>query len=176
MECQHIKDELVKFIDNEVSEEIRKSIQSHLDNCAECSQELRSIINITKLCQNWKDISPSRTWKMKLRRKLEISQKDYANELEMIKNAVISMSRKIQELENSNYLSALESGIMTIEELSQYLRLSIDQIYDMIDYIPKFQIGYEYRFRKENIDRWIRALEGKSQHYGFLGDDWASEE
>jgi excisionase family DNA binding protein len=176
VECQQIKDELVKFVDNELSDEMREVIQAHLDNCGQCSKELESILTVTKLCQNLKDISPSRNWKMKLRRKLENAQKDPSTEMEMLKGMVISLGRRIQEMEESYLSPFLESDIMTIEDLARYLRLSVDQVYDMIDHIPKIQLGYEFRFRKESIDQWIRYLEGRSPSREYSQDNWSQEE
>lgn len=177
MECEQVRDKLVEFMDNEAPDEMRKPIQAHLDGCAECSKELELLRGVTELCQEWKDISPSKSWRAGLRRKLVRVNRGPMSELELLRGAVIGLSRRVQELEESHALpSVLESGIMTINDLARYLRLSVDQIYDMIDQLPKFQIGYEYRFRRESIDQWIRSLEQKPYNQEYLWSDWSREE
>ena len=175
MECQQIKDELVKFVDNELSDEMREIIQAHLDSCAQCSKELESILSVTKLCQDWKDISPPKNWKIRLRRKLENAQKNPNTEIEMLKSMILSLGRRIQELEELYLSPLLEGEIMTIDELSNYLRINLDQLCNMIDYIPKIQLGYEYRFRKESIDQWLTSLEENSSIREYSQDDLSQQ-
>lgn len=178
MECEQVRDELVKLMDNEISDEMRGAIQAHLDGCAGCSEELESLRDVKALCQHWKDVSPSRSWDMEFKRKLARSQRQPTTELEILRSAVIGLSRRVRELQESQVAlpPTLESEIMTIDELARYLRLSTDQIYDIIDQLPRFQIGYEYRFRRESIDQWIRSLEQRPYPQKYLWGDWSRGE
>lgn len=178
MECNQVKDELVRFLDNEVSDEIRADIQAHLDSCSECSKELESLRNVKDLCQHWAGVSPSRSWEIELERKLAKTQRQPMTELEILRSAVIGLSRRVRELEESQVAlpPTLESEIMTVDELARYLRLSTDQIFDIIDQLPRFQIGYEYRFRRESIDQWIRSLEQRPYPQKYLWGDWSAGE
>ena len=178
MECDQIKDTLVSFLDNEVSDEIREAIQTHLNGCADCSKELESLKKVKELCHSWKDISPSMNWDIELRRKLAKTQSQPATELEILRSAVIGLSRRVRELEEAQAIlpPTLESEVMTVDELARYLRLSTDQIFEIIDQLPRFQIGYEYRFKRESIDQWIRALEQRPYPQKYLWGDWSSGE
>lgn len=178
MECEQIRDELVMFLDNEVSDEKREAIQAHLDSCADCSSELESLRSFKQLCQDWKDISPSREWTLEFRRKLANAREQPMTELEVLRAAVIGLSRRVRELEESQSLfpPTLESEIMTVDELARYLRLSTEQIFDIIDQLPRFQIGYEYRFKRESIDQWIRSLEQRPYPQKYLWGDWSGRE
>ncbi len=178
MECNEIRDQLVKFIDDEVSDEEREAIQTHVDSCAECSKELESLRNVVSECQHWKDISPSRDWETGLRRKLTSTQRQPSTEIEILRSAVIGLSRRVGELEESQALlpPTLESAVMTVDELARYLRLSEDQILDIIDQLPRFQIGYDYRFKRESIDQWIRSLEQRPYMQEYLWGDWSTGE
>jgi len=51
--------------------------------------------------------------------------------------------------------------IMTIEEVSKYLRLHKSTIYRMVRQgdIPSSKIGNQWRFRKDVIDSWISKKE-----------------
>jgi len=172
--CDQVKDKLVEFIDNELSDE---DLQDHLENCADCSKELASLRNIRNACRKWKDIRPSRNWKTDLKRKLIQSQRESNTEMEMLKSAIIGLIQRVQRLEQmqSTLPPTLEGEIMTVSELARYLRISTDKVYEMIDHIPKIQIGYEYRFIKESIDNWIRTLEQQAYPQPYIWSDWSSE-
>jgi len=48
--------------------------------------------------------------------------------------------------------------LMTLEEVAEYLRLSIHTIYKMAQKgkIPALKAGKKWRFRKEDIDQWLK--------------------
>jgi len=49
--------------------------------------------------------------------------------------------------------------LMTLEEVAEYLRLSIHTIYKMAQKgkIPALKAGKKWRFRKEDIDHWLEV-------------------
>jgi len=59
---------------------------------------------------------------------------------------------------NKNKSDKLEK-LMTLEEVAEYLRLSIHTIYKMAQKgrIPALKAGKKWRFRKEDIDRWLKV-------------------
>lgn len=52
--------------------------------------------------------------------------------------------------------------LMTLEEVAEYLRLSIHTVYKMAQRgrIPALKAGKKWRFKKEDIDKWLSK--GKS--------------
>lgn len=47
--------------------------------------------------------------------------------------------------------------LLTVKEVAQYLRVSIRQVYRLIDDgLPSFKVGKYHRFRKEDIDNWMK--------------------
>ncbi len=46
---------------------------------------------------------------------------------------------------------------MTIEEVSKYLRLTIQKLYKLSQKgrIPAYKFGREWRFKRERIDQWV---------------------
>jgi len=178
VKCKEISEQLIEFIDDELSDDAREAVQIHVDSCADCSEELGSLRDTVNICQRWKDISPSRDWEMELKRKLAATQRQPSTELEILRSAVIGLSKRVQELEDSQSLlpPTLESAVMTLDELSRYLRLSTEEILDIIDQLPRFQIGYEYRFKRESIDLWIRSLEQRPYMQEHLWGDWSAGE
>ncbi len=57
----------------------------------------------------------------------------------------------------------MKTEIMTIDELSDYLKLKIKTAYHLTAKgdIPGFKVGGAWRFRKSEIDRWISKQEKK---------------
>jgi len=49
--------------------------------------------------------------------------------------------------------------LMTLEEVAEYLRLSIHTVYKMAQKgkIPALKAGKKWRFRKEDIDQWLEV-------------------
>ena len=59
-------------------------------------------------------------------------------------------------------------GVLTIEELSVYLKIPRSTLYKLVreGRIPSQKVGRHWRFRKESIDRWLdetRAEEPKPE-------------
>lgn len=53
--------------------------------------------------------------------------------------------------------TSLSSEILTVEEVSEFLRLHPTTIYRMLkrNEIPGFKVGNEWRFLKGKIERWL---------------------
>lgn len=48
-------------------------------------------------------------------------------------------------------------GVLTIKELSAYLKIPMSTLYKVVreGKIPSQKVGRHWRFRKETIDRWL---------------------
>lgn len=55
--------------------------------------------------------------------------------------------------------------LMTLEEVADYLRLSIHTIYKMLQKgkIPAYKVGKQWRFKKEDIDRWVKRMKSSKR-------------
>ena len=53
------------------------------------------------------------------------------------------------------------SEIMTVKELSEYLKIAEKTAYKLVSgkKVPGFKIGGSWRFRKSEIDAWIKEQE-----------------
>ncbi len=59
----------------------------------------------------------------------------------------------------------MKTEIMTIDELSDYLKLKIKTAYHLAAKgdIPAFKVGGAWRFRKSEIEKWIAKQERDSK-------------
>ena len=53
----------------------------------------------------------------------------------------------------------MTSDILTVEEVAEYLKLAKKTVYKMAveKKIPAFRVGKFWRFRKTEIDEWIKS-------------------
>jgi excisionase family DNA binding protein len=58
---------------------------------------------------------------------------------------------------------AIPSRIMTTAEVARYLRIDRSTLYKMVGkgQIPGFKVGSDYRFDRDEIDRWMIDQQGK---------------
>lgn len=59
----------------------------------------------------------------------------------------------------------METDIMTIDEVASYLKLKLKTAYHLAakGEIPGFKVGGSWRFRKGEIDKWIKKQSKNSQ-------------
>lgn len=59
----------------------------------------------------------------------------------------------------------MQSDVMTIKELSEYLKLKEKTAYKLVadGKIPGFKVGGAWRFRKTEIDKWISKQEKEGE-------------
>ncbi|MEC9290887.1 MAG: helix-turn-helix domain-containing protein [Pseudomonadota bacterium] len=55
----------------------------------------------------------------------------------------------------------MDNDIMTMKEVSEYLKLNEKTAYRLTSEgkLPAFKVGGSWRFRKSEIDRWIKEQE-----------------
>lgn len=61
--------------------------------------------------------------------------------------------------------SASQSGILTINEIAEYLKVTERTIYRLAAarQIPAFKVGGSWRFRQADIESWIAAQSKKAE-------------
>ena len=59
---------------------------------------------------------------------------------------------------NKRYGDVTMDKWLTLEQIAEYLQMSTSSIYKMSKKgkIPAYKVGRQWRFRKEEIDKWIR--------------------
>jgi len=65
-------------------------------------------------------------------------------------------------------------GLMTVEELAEYLRVTKKTVYRLLERraIPARRAGHQWRFDKASIDKWLsQRSEGKSANILVVDDD-----
>jgi len=65
----------------------------------------------------------------------------------------------------------MEDEILTIREVAEYLKIKEKTAYALVARgdIPGFKVGGSWRFRKGEIERWIKQQENGKQRRGSRG-------
>ena len=73
-------------------------------------------------------------------------------------------------INQSNEKNDMSDEVLTIVELSAYLKISRSTLYKLVGEgkIPAQKVGRHWRFRKEAIDRWLEETHIKGS--GSIGD------
>jgi excisionase family DNA binding protein len=50
-----------------------------------------------------------------------------------------------------------DSPFMRIQELSGYLKIKVKTLYPMVPLLPHYKVGRLVRFRRDEIDEWMRS-------------------
>lgn len=58
-------------------------------------------------------------------------------------------------------LSGTSTVLMDVKELSTYLNMKPKTIYSMIAEIPCYRIGRLLRFRKDEVDSWLKSCQNR---------------
>lgn len=58
----------------------------------------------------------------------------------------------------------MKTDVMTIRELAAYLKMAEKTLYRLAGEgaVPGFKVGGSWRFRKSEIDKWIKRQEAKA--------------
>ena len=61
-------------------------------------------------------------------------------------------------------LNHMKSRVLTVQEVSSYLRMHPSTIYKMLkkNQLPAFRVGSDWRFTVDAIDRWLSGVESQA--------------
>lgn len=71
MNCSKVKENLSPYLDNMLSEEEKKAVETHLASCPECQQELEDLQQTIAMLSSLEEIIPPASFRRELREKLE---------------------------------------------------------------------------------------------------------
>ncbi|MBI1928883.1 zf-HC2 domain-containing protein [Candidatus Poribacteria bacterium] len=169
MKCNDVREELIAYIDGELSSMGMRTIEAHLAGCPECTTEWERLRKMTGWIHQMESIPPSPDWWQKLEARLHQldAEPSLLSEIRALREAITRIESRISQRLNP---IAPVKEIMTLDEAAAYLQVDSDTVWNLLDEIPHFQVGYELRFRKSSVDEWIRMKENGSQREAFYWD------
>lgn len=103
-------------------------------------------------------------------RELNVEQR-----LNKIDENITAIKQMLKELLNKQAVQSIpnDKGIMSVKQVAQFLNLDVNVIYAKCTKgdIPYFKIGKQYRFKKAEIQEWIK---GQKEQPEFSVDDYVN--
>jgi len=168
MNCKYTKDDLILYVYDEFENRKKIEFEKHLKTCKSCLLELKKLKGTLNLCNKWKDIENIPGLVEKLMAK--INKEDKSEERPIMPEKLDKLLQVLEKnLLEKNRLQkkfiglSLSMEIMTIKQLSEYLKLEVEEIEGIIDEIPHFEVADQIRFRKKSIDKWLDLKEEVSK-------------
>jgi excisionase family DNA binding protein len=166
MECNDVREELVAYIDNELSAMGVHAIETHLADCKECVAERDKLKATIESTHKVEDIQPAQNWWETLQERLYAPDSDLVSAIHALRESITHLESRT---DGGLVRSAPVKEIMTLEEVAAYLQIEPDVMWKMFNEIPHFEVGDELRFKKSSVDEWIRMKESGSRGELF---DW----
>ena len=166
MECNNVREELVAYIDDELSSMGKHTIEAHLADCKECAAEhdkLKATIESTHKAET---LQPAQNWWETLQERLYAPDSDLVSAIHALRESIMRLESHV---DGGLVRFAPVKEIMTLEEVAAYLQIEPDVVWKLLNEIPHFEVSAELRFKKSSVDEWIRMKES-----GNPGDlfDW----
>ena len=162
MRCIDVREELVAYIDKELSKMGMRTIETHLSECHECTAEYERLKKAIESTHQLETIEPSVGWWEQLQERIYQTEAgtDLLAEVRSLRESVARIEKRLAQ-------ATQVKEIMTLDEVASYLQVEANKVWDLLGEIPHFQAAYELRFRKSSLDEWIRMKETESGGHLF---------
>jgi hypothetical protein len=130
MTCDVTYEELAEFAAGEVHGERSRKISEHLASCEMCRNRLNVLRDVDVILPTIPRIQPG---------------------TQAILNTRRLISREIRNADTPE--------IVTLDEVAAYLRISLDQMGEIIEDLPVFEIAGQIRLRRAKLIEWIEQRE-----------------
>ena len=153
MECNNVREELVAYIDGELSSMGKHTIEAHLADCKECAAERDKLKATIESTHKVRGIQPAQNWWETLQERLYAPDSDLVSAIHALREATMRLESRVDR--DGGRLAPVKE-IMTLEEVAAYLQIEPDVVWKLLNEIPHFEMGAELRFKKSSVDEWIR--------------------
>jgi transcriptional regulator with XRE-family HTH domain len=123
-------EELARLALGELDAERARAIEGHLDSCAACRRRLRALESADAALRALPRMEPPAGAVLNTRRLL---------------------SRRVR--------GADAPEIMTLDEVAEFLRISLDELEEVVLELPVFELAGQLRVRRSKLTEWIEERE-----------------
>lgn len=145
-----IDEAIITYLYNEAGADEISAIEKHISECSDCAHKIEGIRQTI----------------------FNIDQMDDCKASKYLEDKIAGFFEKISEIKDSltdNFKDNItgsvqnQNRILTPSELSAYLKLPIESIYELLDEIPHLILAGQIRFRKTSIEKWLDSREKKPE-------------
>ena len=130
MDCDVAYEVLVAFADGDLDETRQLEIDRHVTACEKCRERLQAVLASDAVLTSMKRLEPSA-------------------------GATLSARRALAEVIRRPQLAE----IMTLDEAADFLRITLDQLGELVEELPAFELAGQIRLRRERLIEWIQQRE-----------------
>ena len=130
MNCDVTYEELAAFAAGDAAPERARRIRQHLRSCEDCRRRLKALASLDDALRLVPRTEPPA-------------------------NAVLNARRALSHQRRTE--SAPD--IMTLDEVAEFLRVSSDDLEDVAEELPAFELGGQIRIRRARLIEWIQQRE-----------------
>jgi len=130
MSCDVTYEELAVFVDGDMAPGRLAEIDRHVKDCQDCADRLDALKRGDALLGAMPPAAPS------------------AGAILAARRAISAIIRPEQSTE-----------IMTLDEVADFLRITPDQLGEVVEELPAFELAGQIRLRRETLVEWIQQRE-----------------
>lgn len=172
--------EFMDYIYDELSNSARKNIDSHLNSCTSCKNTLSEMGQTLSMIDTLPDTDSkytenhqngfSETYAENPRNGNGAAYAEnlrngtapaYAENSQSASSSESSSSVELAENIKDESSSSI-SEVLTPEELAEYLKITLADVFDLLSDIPYINIAGRIRFRRESVLKWLSMREQNS--------------
>jgi hypothetical protein len=130
VDCNVAYEQLARFAAGELDSEEARTIEEHMGSCGACRRRLEALEEADAALSALQRMEPSASAVLNTRRLL---------------------SREIRPAE--------EPEIMTLDDVADFLRISLDELEEVVLELPAFELAGQLRVRRSKLVEWVEARE-----------------
>ncbi len=130
MRCEIAYEELAAFAAGDCEIPGKREIEEHLAGCSRCRERLEALREVDTALGSLRRAEPSARAVLEARR---------------------ALSREVR--------GGPEPAIMTLDEVAEFLRLTPDQLEEIAEGLPAFELAGQLRVRRERLVEWVEQRE-----------------
>ena len=143
MSCEITCEDLAAFTTEDLAPERQNAIREHLSGCSDCRELLAALNRADSLLASLSPVAPGSSAILSTRR------------------AFSDVTRGLQTQE-----------IMTLEETALFLRITPEQLGEIMEELPAFELAGQIRVRRIRLIEWIQQRERNFNRQ--LSESWVS--
>ena len=143
MDCEIAYEELAAFADGDLEAGRLREIREHLQCCRGCADRLRALQMTDAVLESIPRVQPSA-------------------------GAILAARRAV----SATIRRPLFPEIMTLADAAEFLRITPDQLGEIVEELPAFELSGQVRVRRERLLEWVQQRE--RDYVRQRSDSWAA--
>ena len=130
MDCDVPYEQLARFVAGELGSEELRGMARHVASCESCGRRVEALRNVDAALRAVPRMEPPPSALLHTRRLL---------------------SQEVRGVE--------EPEVMTLDDVAEFLRISLDELEEVVLELPAFELAGQLRVRRSKLVEWIEARE-----------------